>query len=457
LGVTAGFSGQWFQESGGRIAELISGIGGFVMCIGFLFVIPQLFSWIVALIAKPMRRLFEIESTIAARNVIRYRRRAGFAVMTLALGITIALSAQIFLSSGLSAMERSLRKQFPADLVVRVPYSAVEAYLTTEASSEILKIQGIEKMARVATHVEVKLKDFDFKKSDPKWLNWVDRPNDFFEKDDVEIYPADTVALKEILSLTVAQGEPLEEELKSGEAFMTEEAAKQLGMKVGDVLTVTSPKGRQHLKIVSIIKNYPLLRGVPYLFVNLEWGMDIFGTKGYETLHIKVSPTVSIDKIEPKIRTILQDQPNAEYINYQNVIMEQQKLFSQQMFLIKALILIVFLISGIGLMNAIVSSLHDRRHETGVIQAMGATPRQMLRIVGLEGMFMGIGGGLIGIVGGGILAHFILRATEIKTIAFPWGTIAILSGVSILLGVLASTFAMIQVRRLPLSDVLKIE
>lgn len=78
--------------------------------------------------------------------------------------------------------------------------------------------------------------------------------------------------------------------------------------------------------------------------------------------------------------------------------MEQKAFFNQQLFLIRTLILVVLLIAGIDLINAIMSSLHDRRFELGVIQAIGATPGQMMRILAMEGMLMGIGGGLIGLL-----------------------------------------------------------
>jgi putative ABC transport system permease protein len=455
IGMLITIGNYWVSGEG---SQLIVGISGLLMCIGFLFAIPQLFAWIVALLAAPVKYLFGIEATIAARNVIRYRGRAGFAVAILALGLAIALSAQIFLDSGLSAMEQTLRKQFPADLVVRIPYTAVGSYLDPDVSSKISDITGIEGVARVAVRVQGALKDYNFSKSDPKWLEWVDHPNDLFSRESIEIYPIDTVAIREILSLTVVEGASLNAELKPGEAFMTEEMAQRLGVKVGDSLTVQSDNNKgnpQQLKVIALLESYPLVRGVPYLFVNLDWGMETFGSKGFETLHIKVLSSITVNKIEPQLRALLQEQPNAEYVSYQNTIQEQRKLFSQQMFLIKASILVVLLISGIGLMNAIMSSLYDRRQETGVIQAIGATPRQILRIVRLEGMFMGVAAGLIGIAGGGILAYLLLSSIEITNTVFPWGIVGVLLGISVFLGVLASSIAANSVRRMTPSEILR--
>jgi putative ABC transport system permease protein len=184
--------------------------------------------------------------------------------------------------------------------------------------------------------------------------------------------------------------------------------------------------------------------------------METFGSQGYVSLHLDISPTVSTEKVELQVQRILHDQPNAEVVSFQNKKNEQQSLLSQQMFLIQALIFVVFLISGIGLMNAIVSSLHDRRREIAILQAIGITPGQLLQILALEGMYMGVGGGIIGAAGGGILAYFLLQAMEISQVAFPWETGGILLAVSILLGIFASLIATTQVKRLSLSEALKI-
>lgn len=454
LGLLVGFCSHLFvSEENLQIANVI---GGFCICVGFLIAIPQLFTWIVTIFAVLLQRLFGVKITIAARNVIRYRKRAAFAVAILALGIAIAFSAQTFKDSTLSAVEQNLKEKLPADLVIRINENVEGEYLNDDTFLQISQVPGVQKFARVAELVNTKLKNFDFRKADAEYIKWVDRPNDPFDRDDVEIYPADTVRLKEILSLTVVKGKGLDTELKPGEAFMPEEKAKQLGIDVGDVLTVETPRGPQNIKIVSLVKQYPMLRGVPFLFVQLEWGMETFGSQGYVSLHLDISPTVSTEKVELQVQRILHDQPNAEVVSFQNKKNEQQSLLSQQMFLIQALIFVVFLISGIGLMNAIVSSLHDRRREIAILQAIGITPGQLLQILALEGMYMGVGGGIIGAAGGGILAYFLLQAMEISQVAFPWETGGILLAVSILLGIFASLIATTQVKRLSLSEALKI-
>lgn len=446
-GIITGLSSRWVPKGDGGPPLLVGGIGGLIMCIGLLWAVPHLTTLVVNILTLPAKCIWGIEATLAARNVIRHRQRSAFAIATLALGIILALSANIFMGTVSKSVEANLKKSLPTDLIVRIPYTAA-GYLDPELALQITRIQGVERAAAVGSYVEAHLKNFDFSRVDKRWLEFADaNSSDPFERNDVEIYPADTVALKKLLSLS-AQGVSLNRDLKPGEAVMTLEMANRLGLKLGDVLHLE--KGRnisQKLKIVALLDDYPMVRGVPFLFVNRDWGMKAFGVKGDNMIFVKLKPLAGAGQIENKIASLIRDNPAAEYVSYQKASLEQQNMFARQLLLIRALIAVVLAIACIGLVNAIVSGLQDRRWETGVIKAIGADPGQLLRGVAMEGMFLGVGGGLIGITGGSVLAYFLLHALKAKAMLFPWGNILILLLISVVIGSLASVTASLWVRR----------
>ena len=108
----------------------------------------------------------------------------------------------------------------------------------------------------------------------------------------------------------------------------------------------------------------------------------------------------SFEAIKKQVKEITKNKENIEVINSYDLLKEQEQLLSQMMMLISLLVVIVFIISGIGLMNAIVASLHERRAEISMIRAVGAIPKQMRRIVLLEGTLLGAIAGCIGILVG---------------------------------------------------------
>lgn len=457
IGIVIEISSQWVPRGDGGPPLLVSSLGGFVLCLGLLFSVPHLISLSMTVLANPLKFL-GIEATMAARNVIRHRQRAGFAVAILALGFILALAAEIFMDTSLDLIKTTTRKSMPTDLIVRIPNTTI-GYLDPELKSDIATIPGVDRVAAVGSNVLGTLVNFDFKNADPKWLNFADSdPNDPFRRDVVEIYPADTVNLGKMLSLSVIEGKPLNAELQPGEAFMTKDMAKRLGISLGDTLNIQPEDGvnsPQKVKVISLVEDYPMVRGVPFFFVNLDWGMKAFGSKGFETIHVNLSHSMRSEIIEPTIQSLINSNSSAEYVSYEKAIKEQYDFFSRQLLLIRALIGVVFGIACIGLINSIVSSLHDRRWETGVIQAIGATPKQIFVMVGFEGIFMGIIGGSMGLFGGSTLAVFLLRALRFSKFKFPWETAGTLFAISIAIGIISSVIAILWVRRTTPSQVMR--
>lgn len=458
LGVGIQIVGRFVPKGDGGIPLFIGGLGGVTLCVGLLFSVSSIIALLMSVVAAPVRVLLGIEATMAVRNTNRHRRRAGFAIAILALGFMLALAADIFMNTSLELIKATTKKNMPTDFIVRIPYTAI-GYLDPTLRIRISEISGIDKIAAIGTEVTCTLKNFDFRNADPKWLEFADsNSEDPFRRDAIEVYPADTVKLNEMLSLDVVKGKALKLPLKPGEAFMTTEMAQRLGIKLGDQLELEADKtkGPQKIKVISLIQDYPMVRGLPFLFVNLDWGMNVFGSQGLKTIHVNLKPTIMANKVEPQIERLIKNNPSAEYVSYDKAIKEQNDLFSKQLLLIRALIGVVFGIACIGLINAIVSNLHDRRWEMGVIQAIGATPRQLFFMVGYEGMFLGATGGLIGLTGGAIIAFFLIRALHFSKMIFSWKVAGTLLALSLGVGVIASIIAAIWVRRTYPSQTIRI-
>lgn len=159
--------------------------------------------------------------------------------------------------------------------------------------------------------------------------------------------------------------------------------------------------------------------------------------------------------IKKQVKEITNNKENVEVINSYDLLKEQEQLLSQMMMLIRLLVVIVFIISGIGLMNAIVASLHERRAEISMIRAVGAIPKQMRRIVLLEGTLLGAIAGCIGIFGGILFSYIVLSSLELTVIIIPYNQVVILALASVMLGAGAAMIASLQLRKFKLSDTLK--
>ncbi|MGS2747513.1 FtsX-like permease family protein [Bacillus zanthoxyli] len=451
IGTVIGLTGNVLER---YIGFNPSAIGALLFAVGLLFAIPLFIRMIAPVIAKPLQMILRIETTISSRNVIRYRNKAAVSVAILAFGFMLALVGTMYVNSMYEGMKKGLQKHLPADLVVRIPVESqgIET-LPFSWMEKVRKIDGVEASVGNATDFTAKLVNYDFKKANQEWYEHA-RKNDF-EPDLMEVVGNDIVAYQKVTRAKVIEGKDLNKPLQDGEGVITKETAKKLGLQLHDTFEVQGKgKEKQTIKVVSIIEQGLRLRGSD-VFVNEQWARDKFHVQGYEAIQIMTNSNQSFEAIKKQVKEITKNKENVEVINSYDLLKEQEQLLSQMMMLIRLLVVIVFIISGIGLMNAIVSSLHERRAEISMIRAVGAIPKQMRRIVLLEGTLLGAIAGCIGIFGGILFSYIVLSSLELTVIIITYNQVCILAFASVVLGAGAAMIASLQLRKFKLSDTLK--
>ncbi|WP_166704722.1 FtsX-like permease family protein [Bacillus albus] len=451
IGTVIGLTGNVLEK---YIGFNPSAIGALLFAVGLLFAIPLFIRSIAPVIAKPFQLILRIETTISSRNVIRYRNKAAVSVAILAFGFMLALVGTMYVNSMYEGMKKGLQKHLPADLVVRIPVESqgIET-LPFSWMEKIKKIDGVESSVGNATDFTAKLVNYDLKKANQEWYEFMKKNN--LNSDSMEVVGNDIVAYQKVTKAKVIAGQALNKPLQDGEGVITKEVAKNLGLQLHDTIEVQGKgKEKQTITVVSIIEQGLRLRGVD-IFVNEQWARDKFHVQGYEAIQIMTNSNQSFEAIKKQVKQVTNNKENVEVINSYDLLKEQEQLLSQMMMLIRLLVVIVFIISGIGLMNAIVASLHERRAEISMIRAVGAIPKQMRRIVLLEGTLLGAIAGCIGIFGGILFSYIVLSSLELTVIIIPYNQVVILALASVMLGAGAALIASLQLRKFKLSDTLK--
>ncbi|WP_237982077.1 FtsX-like permease family protein [Bacillus thuringiensis] len=451
IGTLIGLGGSFIEK---YIGFNPSAIGAIFFAIGLLFTIPLFIRLLTPIVSKPLQAIFRVETAISSRNVVRYRQKAAVSVAILAFGFMLSLVGTMYVNSMYEGMKQGLEKNLPADLVIRVPVEVQETEsLPFSWLSKVQKVNGIKESVGIAPDSTSKLIDYNFKKANQEWYEFMKTRKLDYEL--MEVAGVDIVAFQKITKMNVVSGRELSTPLKNGEGVITKETAKNLGIKLNETISIQA-KGKQvqQIKIVSIIEKDLRLRG-SYVFVNEQWAQSAFNLKGYESIQVMTDSKVPFEKIKEEVKSITSGRDNVEVINSNDLLQEQQQLLSQMVTLIRLLVGIIFVISGIGLMNAIVASLHERRAEISMIRAVGAIPKQMRRIVWLEGTLLGAIAGVIGIGGGLIFSYIVLSSLELTAFIVPYDQIIFLAIASILLGAGAASIAAFQLRQFKLSDTLK--
>ena len=88
----------------------------------------------------------------------------------------------------------------------------------------------------------------------------------------------------------------------------------------------------------------------------------------------------------------------------ENLIATVQKYLRVVEMVLSAIGLIALVIAALGISNALFASVRERRREIGVLKAIGARDRDILRIVLIEAAVIGVLGGILGTAGGWAIA-----------------------------------------------------
>lgn len=104
---------------------------------------------------------------------------------------------------------------------------------------------------------------------------------------------------------------------------------------------------------------------------------------------------------------------------------------------------ISLLVAGIGIMNVMLVSVTERRHEIGIRKAVGATNRQIMGQFMIEAGVLSLCGGIVGIVLAFIINGALRTLTDLEPV-ISWQIVLLASGVSLLVGIIFGTLPAIK-------------
>jgi putative ABC transport system permease protein len=149
-----------------------------------------------------------------------------------------------------------------------------------------------------------------------------------------------------------------------------------------------------------------------------------------------------------RIQQVLQSRHRPESVysvqNLTQLLTVADKTANALTMVLLAIALVVLLVSGIGIMNIMLSTVSARIREIGIRKAIGATNREILFQFLSEAILISLFGGIIGIVIGLALPYSVRFFTQYRLPISGWSAIIALlvsSGVGILFGTMPATRA----------------
>lgn len=188
------------------------------------------------------------------------------------------------------------------------------------------------------------------------------------------------------LEFYLEDGEINLEKLKSGEEILITypELATEIGIKVGDKITLTLYDGdkkiKKEFKVQGITSN-PSTFAMHYDAFDKMFDTDTTTTIGIYT------QKGEYENIKPYIENL---DKNDDYIqaNYIDKLLKDNKLsIAVTKGIGYALVVIIGIIGFMNLINSMITSIITRKKELGMLQAIGLTDKQLVKMLNIEAMF----------------------------------------------------------------------
>jgi putative ABC transport system permease protein len=349
---------------------------------------------------------------MAARNVARSSRRSAATALALTIGLTVVAAVAVTAASMKASVADIVDAGNRSDLILEP--AGIGSGISPTVADEL---RGRENVADVVelreTYAQVEGRSTLVSAADPRGLD-------------------------RVLDLGIQSGSA--SALAPGTVLVGDEKAEDLGVAVGDSITITFVEtGPVDLRVVGTFSRGTIINAT-YLLTKTDFAANVTSELD-ATVFLTAAPGVDTGSLKEEVTAALSAYPNVTVNDAEDLTAEVQGSVDQMLGLVTALLLLAVVVAILGIVNTLVLSVFERTRELGLVRAVGGTRRQVRTVVRREAVLMSMLGALTG-VGLGTLAGLALsRALEgqgITSIAIPSVTLVVYLLVASAVGVLAA-------------------
>lgn len=384
-------------------------------------------------------------TVLALRNLSRRKARSALTLVGLAVGMT-AVVALISLSLG---AQRMIERQFAkmgADVILVVPVGGFGEPRPVRLDLSMLRgISGVQSVGAVRREtLSVKSSAIS------GFLNVVGISTE-----------GEVLAGQLFGGLDVARGRLFAS--SQDEVVLGDGAAHDLGVSVNEDVTIQN----RSFRIAGVLQHTGNDQDDYALYLSLEKLEELMDESGIISLAFVraasgVDPAVLAQEIQRALRASIAER---------EFLVQSSKQLSDLVsgalgvlrWTLGAIAGISLLVGGIGLTNTMLMAIVERTHEIGVLKALGARRRHILALFLLESGFLGVLGGLAGLLFGGAIAQSValiagqFLRTDIFSVAFDGFLMAGALLFAVFLGAIAGLWPAWRASRLDPVEALRYE
>ncbi|WP_328845121.1 ABC transporter permease [Streptomyces sp. NBC_00258] len=383
--------------------------GAGVILVGVIVLTPLLSRPFIAASA-PLLKPFGVTGKLSRLNAVRNPRRTASTASALMIGLTLITAMTVVATSMGSAINKMAADSLKAD------------YTVSMANYQPLAPEIREKLDKLP----------DVEASSPLRPAYGELGDSY-----TEVSGVDEKAFGKLVSLDFTSGSLAN--LTGASTLVDKETADDEGLKTGDTVPVKFDDGETaRLKVAGVYEQNEMLNG---LFAPLAVVDPHLSKVTDQQVMVKMKDGVS-DRAEDAIVKALGDNPAIKIQDKNAINNEIAGAINLMLNMLYGLLAMAILIAVLGVINTLAMSVFERKHEIGMMRAIGldrAKVKQMVRleaiIISLFGAVLGIG---LGLFMGWVAGDSISGTVKTYTMEIPFGRIAVFLCIAGLVGVLAA-------------------
>lgn len=200
---------------------------------------------------------------------------------------------------------------------------------------------------------------------------------------------------------------------------VAENFLRRFHRKVGDSLEFSTPKGKLSLEIIGAVEDYTSDRGL--LIMSRQQFSQHFDDKLVDSFDVYLKDRSQIEPIRQRILQTFGRDTDLFALTNQEMKTEIFRIVDETYKVVYVMEIIAVLVSLLGIANTLLASVLERTREIGMARAIGATRRQVIRMVVAEGGYLALGGMILGSLLGIVLTQILLRFILVKALGWTIG------------------------------------
>jgi putative ABC transport system permease protein len=422
----------------------LTAVGGFFFLIGLVLIAPALVKPIATVFSNLIALIYARDGTasLAQGNLTRQPTRAAITASATMIGLAIivAMGGMVFSLTG--SFLNILQKSLGSDYLIMPPSVGVwnsNVGARGDLADRLRSISGVDDVSSMRYAAATA------------------------NGKSVSLLGIDPVVYPRVASLTFQKGNEATSfgELASEHTLIANGImSSQLGVGIGDIVKLSTPTGVKDYRIVGIAGDYlnakimTAYTSHKNLLKDFRKSEDIF-------IQLNLAQGANVAAIEQEMNEVLSDYPQFKPVSGKSYYEENKALFDSIFVFYFVLLGVMVVPSLIALLNTLAIGVIERTREIGMLRAIGATRRQVRRVVISESLLLAAIGTALGLLAGLYLGYILVLGLTVGGFpveyVFPYTGLLAATAAGLIFGVVAAMIPARQAARMEIIRALRYE